>query len=397
MNANIESYVLNRIKKDSYRGVHLAQHNRLPEEKLVALLTAIYRAVGTDDFLVPPGDDPTPSRKHDPSRTRALPLYSQYYDILDEISRTNVDGISATFNSLKKNHFPNFVGMGLLQRDNAEKGNNDPIVARLTESAIKIINAGASRSRTVLIGKASEKLIGSQFIDEIHELLTRLDMLNVYEIMLIISDTDISTEQKESLVRSYRRLKNVSRIQLHETVKDQCLPTMSLSKKERRDWNNWWNEARQIITMLSTVSGFNVYNEEQIMLAGSSGVALFRPDRSTSIKRLALDWHGIPPKVGWELHHIYPVEYATCAKDMQMIDSIYNLLYIPADRHRMIPSRGNLSVRMRHDGNHIILENPVSSSGEPRIRFEISVDVAVNVDRIKKMVDYNDELLKAVS
>jgi hypothetical protein len=172
---------------------------------------------------------------------------------------------------------------------------------------------------------------------------------------------------------------------------------MSLTKVERRDWHNWWNEAKQILTMLSTVAGFNVYTGERIMLAGSSDVAFFDSSRSATIKRLAFDWQQVSPRAGWEMHHIYPVEYATCSKDMELIDSVENLLYIPAAKHRTIPNSGNLSVQFTYNNSHVTLVNPVTSTREPTFEFLYSSEVLVNSKNLEAMRLYSEKLLKSVS
>jgi len=301
-----------------------------------------------------------------------------------------VAGVSATFNSLKKNHFPNFEGMGLLQRRDSGR------VGHLTEAANKILDAGSSRQRTILVGKAMERLIGPDFANMLHDLLRNLDQLNVWEVMLIVSDTHLGAAQKESYVRQYRRLRAVKRLQLHEDIESLCEPTMRLSKVDRRDWHNWWNEAKQIVTMLAYVPGFVVLQEEHVMLAGGAGIPIFDRARSAQVKREAMEWHGLVPVAGWELHHIFPIEYATSAADMALIDAKENLLYIPAARHREIPRNKNRSVQFEFDSRRVRLSNPASSSRKPQFDFEIPHEVGVQVDRLPAMVAYNARLLKSV-
>lgn len=388
--SDLETYLRTRVRRGDYRGIHLAQHNRLPEEKLVAILEAIRDAVGVDEFDIPPGDEPNPGRLHRPSARRQVTGYNDYYSILDNIARCGVSGVSATFNSLKKNHFPNFEGMGLLARRDSGR------IAHLTNQASQILESGSSRQRTVLVGQAMERLIGPQFANELHDLLKDLDQLNVWEVMLIVSDTHLDTDQKQSYVRQYRRLRAVKRLQLLEDIESVCKPTMLLSKVNRRDWHNWWNEAKQIVTMLAYVPGFVVLQEEYVMLPGGAGIPIFDKVRSAQVKREAMDWHGIRPIAGWELHHIFPIEYATSAADMALIDAKENLLYIPASRHREIPRHKNRSVQLGFDAARVTLSNPANSSGSPQFDFKIPQQVGVEVDRLPAMVAYNTRLLKSV-
>lgn len=381
MTTDIRSYLQSRIASTNYRGIHIAQHNRLPEEKLVALLTAIHSVVGTKVFAVPPGDD-TGVR---------LVGYAEYYSILAAIDSAGQEGLSATFNSLKKNHFPNFESMGLLSRGERAR------TARLTNHAVDILNAESSRKRTKLIGDAMERMFGQSFVDDLHELLQKLDFLNLHEFMLIASDESLDLNDKERLTRAYRRLKRIERLQLHSEMEDRCARTMSLPKKDKRDWHNWWNEARQIVTMLSVVPGFNVYNDEQVMLAGSAATSMFAPTRSNRAKEEAFDWHGIAKQSGWEMHHIYPVEYATCERDLNLIDAKENLLYIPAAKHRQIPSKGNRSVQFRYDATHVLLVNPASADNKPQVLLAVPREATVNHNRLPAMAAYSERILQSVT
>jgi hypothetical protein len=377
------------VAREDYRGVHLAQHNRLPEDKLVALLEAIYSAVGDGDFGIPPGDDPEPTRNHRPSARRQVAGFDDYYDILDAIAISEQRGISATFNSLKKNHFPNFEAMGLLDRSAGRQ------IGGLTRAALQILEAGPTRRRTLLVGRAMERIIGS-FSDELHKILREMDQLSVWEIMLIVSDPSESTANKIDLIRKYRRLRAVERLELHENVQSLCDATMRLGKVDKRDWHNWWNEAKQIVTMLSLVPGFVVFQEEHVMLAGGPGIPNLEKTRSAQVKREAMDWHGLVAAKGWELHHVFPVEYAVSARDMSLIDAKENLLCIPSSRHRAIPTRGNRSVMIQHKGRSLSLCNPANSTGEPKFDFEIGREVRIRVDLIPRVIAYNEMLLRSV-
>ena len=343
--------------------------------------------------MVPPGDDPEPTGRQRGSANvrRAVSGFEQYYQVIEAILAA---GENATFNSLKKNHFPNLQAMGLLSRQRVTGGRH--FRAQLTDAAMAILDAGATRTRTVLVGKAMENLIGLKLIEELHALLQKVDVLNVFELMLIVSDPSLKLERKENFIRQYRRLKKIGRLQLHSNLKAKCASTMTLEKKKMRDWNNWWNESAQIISMLSTVSGFNVYENEHVMLAGA-GVRLgFDSSRSETVKREAFSWHNLEKKRGWELHHIYPVQYATCDSDMRLIDSKENLIYIPKKIHGQIP-RENLSVGLQFDSKHVSLVNPVSDSKTPRFDLRIGLDADLKVENLPVMERFNQKLLNSVA
>jgi hypothetical protein len=394
--SEIEAYFRQRISSPDYRGIHLAQHNRIPEEKLVALLASIQRAVKDKEFLIPPGDEPNPTRRHNPTEARQVRGFEDYYTILDEISSSGVAGVSATFNSLKKNHFPNLDAMGLIHRQVPQRGTTEPGRARLSAEALEIVSVGTSHRRKILIGDAMQRLLGNKFIEGIHALLNRVDVLNVYELMLIVSDKHLDIDQKEKLVRDYRRLKMIGRLQLHSELESKCASTMTLPKVDMRDWHNWWNESKQVMSMLALVPGFNVYNDDQVMLAGYAGLVVFDGARSQQVKQQALLWHGLERSAGWELHHILPVAYATCESDMRAIDSKENLLYIPAQQHRRIPNRQNRSVKLEIRGNVVRLLNPMTLAGDPSFDFDIPIQAQLDSSKAAEMVDYNNYLLNSV-
>lgn len=392
--SELESYLNSRIKSDGYRGVHVAQHNRLPESKLLIFLEAINKVNGQEQFAVPPGDDPEPSGRQKGSIKikRAVSGFEEYYQVIEAILAA---GENVTFNSLKKNHFPNLEAMGLLSRQIVADGSY--FRASLTDSAKSILVAGATRKRTVLIGKAMENLIGSKLIEELHSILQKVDVLNVYELMLIVTDPSLKLDDKETLIRQYRRLKPIGRLQLHSRMKAKCAPTMALEKKRKRDWHNWWNESAQIVSMLSTVSGFNVYDNEHVMLAGAGIHLGFDASRSETVKRDAFNWHNLEKRDGWEMHHIYPVQYATCDSDMRLIDSKENLIYIPEKIHDQIPKRENLSVGLEFNSNYVSLINPVSDTKVPRFDLRIDIDAEVKVENLPTMARFNQKLLNSIA
>lgn len=392
---DIRSYLFDdRLTRANYRGAHLAQHNRLPEHKLVAILASIHEVVGADPFAVPPGDDPG----------IRLAGFDAYYSIVAAINNHGAeqgDGVSATFNSLKKNHFPNLADMGLLERFGPggvphDGGRMAVQSARLSPAALQVLQAGA-RVRAQLLGEAVERSLG-EFADHIYELLKDLGQLSVYEVMLVASDLDLTLDAKRAYIRRYRLLKPVSRIQLHKDLQAHCDATSAQGLAKRaglRDWHNWWNEARQIVTMLKDAHGLVVYNDDIVMLRSSPSALAFSPTRSEKVKNDALLWHDADKQPGWELHHICPIAYATCAEELKLIDSVENLLYVPQASHRRVPSRDNRFVKLEYDAANVLLTNPVATPQE-QVLFVIPREVLVRPDRLDAMVAYNEKLLSFV-
>jgi hypothetical protein len=169
-----------------------------------------------------------------------------------------------------------------------------------------------------------------------------------------------------------------------------------IPKIDKLDWHNWWNESKQMTTMLNTVAGFNVYQDDLIMKAGNAAAAAFIPRRSQTVRQSALIWHDENQIADWQLHHIMPIEYATGSADLELLDSKENLLYIPASVHKRIPRTSNLMVKLSYDSSNVNLSNPLGPSGDPKMSLSWPRDVRVKFENLEKMVEYNFKLLGLV-
>jgi len=401
--SDVENYLNKRISDSkSYRGMHLAQHNRLPMGKLNVILQSIKNAVGDDWFIEPANDDPAPTRKHDPLQPRRIPngMNAQdcvdYYLILDEIYNAKVEKVSATFNSLKKNIFPNLEGMGLLERDDSAQGTGGNKKARLTRVAINFLN-GNEREQKKIFSECNERIL-KPMVDILDIVLEKFDTVNVYEMMLFLTDENIELERKIELISKYKSMKKLQIIELHESIQARMNRSMgsSVAKIDKLDWHNWWNESRQMTDMLETVVGFNVYQDDQIMKAGNAEAIVFSASRSQNVRREALSWHNLSPKENWDLHHILPVEYANSSSDLKQIDDKRNLLYIPSPIHKTIPNTSNRMVQFTYDATHVVLRNPLSADGKPFKEIAWPREAGVDPNNLQEMVSYNKKLLELV-
>lgn len=401
--SEVENYLNNRISDSkSYRGMHLAQHNRLPIEKLIVILQSIRNAIGVSWFIEPASDDPAPTRKHDPLQPRRIPGgmtsqdCSEYYLILDEIHNAQVDKISATFNSLKKNIFPNLEGMGLLERDDSGQRGGGNKKARLTPVAINFLD-GNERAQKKIFSECNERIL-KPIVEILDVVLEKFDTVNVYEMMLFLTDESIKLERKMELIGKYKSMKKLQVIELHDSIQTRMNLSMgaNVAKIDKLDWHNWWNESRQMTDMLETVVGFNVYQDDQIMKAGNAEAIVFSASRSQNVRREALSWHSLTPRENWDLHHILPVEYATSSSDLKQIDDKRNLLYIPSSIHKSIPNTSNRMVQFTYDATHVILQNPLTTDGKPLKEIAWPRDAGVDQNNLQEMVIYNKKILELV-
>jgi hypothetical protein len=401
--SEVENYLNNRISDPkNYRGMHLAQHNRLPIEKLIVILQSIRSAVGIAWFIEPANDDPAPTRKHDPLQPRRIPSgmilqdCAEYYLILDEIYNAQVEKVSATFNSLKKNIFPNLEGMGLLQRDDSGQRTGGNKKARLSPVAINFLD-GNERVQKKIFSECNERIL-KPIVEILDVVLEKFDTINVYEMMLFLTDESINLERKMELISKYKGMKKLQVIELHDSIQTRMNRSMgsNVAKIDKLDWHNWWNESRQMTDMLETVVGFNVYQDDQIMKAGNAEAIVFSASRSQNVRREALSWHSLTSKEDWDLHHILPVEYATSSSDLKQIDDKRNLLYIPSSIHKTIPNTSNRMVQFAYDATHVILRNPLTTDGKPLKEIAWPRDAGVDQNNLQEMVIYNKRLLELV-
>lgn len=395
----VTDYLVSRIgDPKSYRGMHLVQHQRLPIEKFETILHAIFNVAGEKIFFEPSGDDPNPTRTHQLNDTRRAPSgmslkdCKTYWDILDEIARMNVPGVGASFNSLKKNTFPNLEAMGIMHRF-APDVSGGVKTAKLSKFAIEFLN-GSNRQKIVVYSNAMQKIL-APLLEVLDRALERFDSINVYELMLFLTDDTKSIEVRVDLLGRYKLLKRLQTIKLHTDIQELMNKKMGphVPKKEKLDWHNWWNESKQMLSMLSTVVGYAVLNGELVMRAGDAKQEQFNRTRSQLVKTQSLEWHGLESKSGWELHHIIPVEYAASSTDLRKIDDKRNMLYIPRAVHRLIPNNSNLMVQLDINKTHVVLRNPLSSRGFPKMEIQWPNEAGVISGNFEEMIKYNKSLL----
>ena len=395
----VSDYLVSRIgNPTTYRGMHLVQHQRLPIEKFEAILQAVFKVAGNDIFIEPSGDDPDPSRTHQLNDARRAPSgmslkdCESYWDILDEIARINVAGVGASFNSLKKNTFPNLEAMGIMHRfpPSAPGGVK---TAKLSGHAIEFLN-GSPRQKIVVYSNAMQKIL-APLLEVLDRALERFDSVNVYEMMLFLTDDTKGIEERVNLLGRYKLLKRLQTIKLHTDIQELMNKKMGthVPKKEKLDWHNWWNESKQMLSMLSTVVGYSVLNDEIVMRAGDAKQEQFNRTRSQLVRTQSLEWHGLESKSGWELHHIIPVEYAASSTDLRKIDDKRNMLYIPRAVHRSIPNNSNLMVQLDINKSHVVLCNPLSSSRLPKMEIQWPNEAGVISANFEEMIKYNKSLL----
>lgn len=377
-------YIVERIKRDDYRGWHASQHNRLDLEVIQSLMQAIYDVVGRGEFAIPPGD-----LKDYPSEEAAYKNFPDYKAIVYRVAPKISKG---GFNSVKKNFFPDMDRMGFLRRKNKRIG-------ELTQNGINLINDGSIFGRYKKFTDAIDKLLGSNasnLAETIHRSEYAHEAISIYEFMFIFSDTDGSMNKIE-ILDSYRSLNNFKQRKVRDLIKEYANPrNFEGNKTQKRDFNNWKNQAQQIFKLLKATVYFEVKGNDCFRLKGGD-VGFFENTvkRSVIPKKEYFQFHNVGKRNGFELHHIIPISHARNRKDARIIDNYLNLIYLGRGSHEEITRAGN---------KHVILNmTPAEAtfSGFDEInplRTKNEVDALYTRDqkKIDKVVKHNAGLLRSI-
>ena len=184
-----------------------------------------------------------------------------------------------TTNSIKKNVFPDLDRMGLIVRCDKDgvpvMGRRPVATARLSDTGLALAESIKLIERYDVFTKAVDRLFSNR-ISELAELVYysdfRADKISIYELMLILSDED-DTVDKIALLKAYRSLPKVSRGKAIDLIKAYADPArFDGNKTAKRDFNNWKNEAQQILGLLSTTIYFEADNKGFKLRTGQLGV-----------------------------------------------------------------------------------------------------------------------------
>lgn len=385
MNNRFLDYLNNRIGRSDYRGYHLSQHNRLPFEKVCYLLKTIYSKVKNKKIKIHIGDWKGVKQN-----------CNEYYEIIDEINKSR--DFSCTVNSLKKNIFPDLAVMGFLDR--FDKNNtllfgdkrSEIYYVKLSDLAISFVSEKSLLKKYKIYINAVEKLVEPILEDLFMILFKEFDSVNIYEYTFILSDPKLNIDEKVNLIKEYRKLKKVERASILSYIKETFdkMNRKARDKTEKRDFMNWYNESLQVFNLLNQTIYFKTFRKTILMLSLSQEILEFVATRSQKEKELYFDYHNIPKKHGYQLHHIYPIDYATSRKDLELIDNHKNLIYISNKIHSKIP-RNNTFIKIESYQNRLFLVDPVNKKS-----IEITNDCLLNRDKIPELLEYNKNLIEKI-
>ena len=175
-------------------------------------------------------------------------------------------------------------------------------------------------------------------------------------------------------------------------------PDKNKSKKDKRDFHNWENEATEIFLLLSTTVYFEVRNKIKLIL-NNSDTSLesiigkeFKKQRSLQEKNNYYTNHKVSKTSGFELHHVVALEYADSPVLYKLLDDWQNMVYIDGFSHAQITQNRNRNVVMSASGDDLIL----SDYENKNVKLKNKENIAYDIQKQTTMLGYNTKLLKTV-
>ncbi|MGB9594794.1 MAG: hypothetical protein ACPL7B_00825, partial [Candidatus Poribacteria bacterium] len=239
---------------------------------------------------------------------------------------------------------------------------------------------------------AVEKLV-DPILEELFMILYReFDSVNIYEYTFILSDPTLNTDKKVDLIKEYRKMRKIQQINTIINIKKTFdeINRKAKNKTEKRDFMNWYNESLQVFNLLNQTIYFKTFGKTILMLSISQEILQSLDTRSQKEKELYFDYHNVSKKDGYQLHHIYPISYATSRKDLELIDNHRNLIYISSKIHSELP-RNNTFVKIKWYQNRLFLIDPINNN-----QIDITDDCILNENRISELIQYNKSLIEKI-
>lgn len=384
-------YIVRRVQRDDYRGIHISQHNRYDLDRLLIILQGIFSTVGMERFRIPLGDD---DGRRDPDCV-------DYYRMVTEVKRNSGIG---TINSLKKNFFVDFQRMGLLKRFDfrgqrligTERG--QIFYGQLTDRAQKLISASLTE-RYRIFTDALDDLFSNETANIANTLYYsnyKNDRIHLDEFMLIMSDDRPEIRDKKiDLLDAWRSLKRFHQIRVIDYIKEYCNPVNFYGDKtQRRDYHNWKNESQQIFSLLKNTVYFDISNNTLRLNTGRYGIFTDYQIqiRSESAKTDYFNKHSVSKRGNCELHHIIPFSSSRNKAEFKLIDDWNNLVYLTSVKHEEFSKSGNRNI--------ILVISPGLLSFKDFDENSIVAQNGTNTwyleGKASSMLRHNRELLKTV-
>lgn len=349
-------YIVNRLQKTDYRGVHISQHNRYDLELVMIILEVIRNKVSNNLFEIPRGDFNQRDNKGGNYNINDYPKFKTITDNIKQLSGRT------TYNSIKKTFFVDFHRMGLITRYDKNKTPADPYkrttihYVSLTDEANKLLNFNNIIDKHRIFTDALDRLFKnylSNLVDLIFNSKYKQDTISIYEFKFIFTDDTTDNNQKIKLLNNYRSLKTHQKDKLIKLIQEYADPNnFPGNKSQKKDMHNWINESQQIFTLLKQTSYFQTDEKNKNIALNIGSYGIFSVDniqRSSKPKQEYFDIHKTKKQRDFELHHIVAISKARNKKEVKLLDNVHNLIYLHKDKHSEITRKGNANVYLSID------------------------------------------------
>lgn len=262
-NSQCVSFLLGRIQGDTYRQVHISQHNRYTQYEITVILQKIREIVGNGFMQIR-----TTDLTKRPINVAGEELYAQLTNTINlQLGRCTQD-------SLRKNFFVDMHRMGFLYRYDEHRNLIPPFYkahtikyVSLTPMAIDFLD-GDSQTKN-FIYESALMMLGHQFFMDLYEVVSNLgNCISQDEFMLFGTflnqsfDDGIIVWRRNKiigLIQDFRTLTQNQQDKLICCIQDYCnTNNFSGNKTNKRDFHNWLNETQQILRLLSQIPNFQV-------------------------------------------------------------------------------------------------------------------------------------------
>ncbi|CRF52632.1 hypothetical protein [Helicobacter ailurogastricus] len=368
ISGNVSGYLFQRIQKDTYRGLHLSQHNRYTKETIITILKALKETLENNKIkhLRIRTTDLSKRPLNTPQETLYAQMTNQLSYILGRITQ----------DSLRKNFFVDMDRMGLIHRFN-KKLKLNPVGARHRTYYVNLSPLGEEFLQTALQERpdpftlnrfwtnALTNLHGG-FENTLYDLMLELRHHNIQSISLeefafFASDTENSRTSIVALIKGFRALSKFQREQIVACMKKYANPKENgiykgCAKIALRDYHNWLNEAQQMFMLLkeSVLFGVGDVREGELSLrVGDMGLIKNKAKlkRSQAEKGEYFKQHKIDRqamrKSGFELHHIVPLALARDQNEFSILDRWQNMILIDGYKHAQISQNGSRNIQAK--------------------------------------------------
>jgi hypothetical protein len=115
-------------------------------------------------------------------------------------------------------------------------------------------------------------------------------------------------------------------------------------KTQKKDFHNWINETQQIFRLLKQTSYFQTDENNQNIALNIGSYGIFSVDnikRSDQPKQEYFKLHQQQKVKDFELHHMVAISQARNKQEVDLLDNVYNLIYLHRDKHLEITRNKN--------------------------------------------------------